>query len=322
MAYNTKLMVKVSTLYYNDNLTQDEIAKKLKISKYQVNRILKKAISTGIVKINIIDPTSGVSLLEEELEKRFGLKRAIVIENFGLSDIELKSKIGAAASEYLLEIIKDKDVIGVSWGTTVNEVVNHLPARINRDVDVVQITGGSHQLSIDLNCHDITRRLAKRFDKEPHLLFAPAIIDSKELYSLLMEEKSIKSTFEYFKKVTVALVGIGSIYPKVISTLVSTGHISKKDFLSLQENNAVGDVFSHFYDIAGKICDSSLRGRTVGMPVDILFNVPYIVGVAGGKLKSEAILGALRGKYINILITDDHAAERIISLDKKSSKSG
>ena len=319
MAYNIKLMVKVSTLYYKEDLTQDEIAKKLKISKYQVNRILKKAVSTGIVKISVIDPTSGISLLEEELEKRFNLKRAIVIENFGLSDIELKSKIGATAAEYLLEIIKDKDVIGVSWGTTVNEVVNHLPARINKDVDVVQITGGSHQLSIDLNCHDITRRLAKRFDKEPHLLFAPAILDSRQLYGLLMQEKSIKSTFEYFDKVNVALVGIGAIYPKVISTLVSTGHISSQDFKSLQENNAVGDVFSHFYDINGKICNSTLRGRTVGMPVETLFKVPYIMGVAGGKLKSEAILGALRGKYINILITDDHAAERIIALDKKAS---
>lgn len=81
----------------------------------------------------------------------------------------------------------------------------------------------------------------------------------------------------------------------------------------------MGDVFSHFYDIDGKIAYSSLRGRTFGMPVDILFNVPYIVGVAGGKLKSEAILGALRGKYINILITDDHAAEKILALDTKKS---
>ncbi len=320
MSYNTKLMVKVSTLYYKDGLTQDKIAEKLKVSKYQVNRMLKKAISTGIVKISISDPTKSVSVLEEKLEKTFDLKRAIVVENFGLSDVELKSKLGAAAAAYLVEIIKDKDIIGVSWGTTINEVVNHLPERINKDVEVVQITGGSHQLSIDLNCHDITTRLAKKFGKEPHLLFAPAILDSKDLLPVLLEEKSIKSTFDYFDKIKISLVGIGALYPKVISTLVNTGHISGKDFESLKENNAVGDVFSHFFDINGNICDSTLNGRIVSMSVEILKKVPYSIGVAGGKLKAEAILGALRGKYINILVTDDTAAERILKLQFKSFK--
>ena len=320
MAYNTKLIVKVSRLYYKDGLTQDEIAEKLKISKYQVNRILKKALSLGIVKITIIDPSSSISVFEEKLENTFGLKRAIVVENFGLSDIELKAKLGMAAAEYLLEIIKDNDVIGVSWGTTINEVINHLPEKINKNVEVVQVTGGSHQLSIDLNCHDITTRLARKFGKEPHLLFAPAILDSKDLLSALMEEKSIKSTFDYFKKVTVALVGIGAIYPKVISTLINTGHISKEDFESLKANNAVGDVFSHFFDINGNVCDSTLTGRIVSMPIEVLKKVPYIIGVAGGKLKAEAILGALRGKYINILITDDTAAQKVLKLHLKTFK--
>ena len=317
MSYNVKLMVKVSNLYYKDSLTQDEISKKLKISKYQVNRILKKAVSSGIVQINIIDPTVSISNLENDLEKRFGLKRAIVVENYGLSDIELKTKLGAAAANYLLEIIKDGDIIGVSWGTTINEVINHLPSRVNKEIQVVQITGGSHQLSINLNCHDITRRFAGIFGAEPHLLYAPAILDSKDLYSLLLNETSIKQTFEYFDRITVALVGIGSIFPKIISTLINTGHIDANDLESLKNHNAIGDVFSHFFDIGGKICDSSLNGRLVGMSVETLMKVPYSIGVAGGKLKAEAILGALRGKYVNILITDNTAAERVLKLDNK-----
>ena len=317
MAYNTKLMVKVANLYYKEKLNQEEIGNKLKISKYQVNRILKKAMDVGIVQINIIDPTFNVSSLEEEMEKRFGLKRAIVIENYGLPDVELKSKLGAVAADYLLEIIKEGDVVGVSWGTTVNEVINHLPSKINKNIEVIQITGGSHQLAIDLNTHDITRRFAKKFGVQPHLLYAPAILDSSELYDMLLNEKSIRSTFALFNRVTIALVGIGAIYPRVISTLLNTGHIEKKDFESLKVCNAVGDVFSHFFDIKGEICDSSLQGRLVTMPVEVLKKVPYSIGVAGGKLKSEAILGALRGRYINILITDNTAGEKILKLDSR-----
>ena len=70
----------------------------------------------------------------------------------------------------------------------------------------------------------------------------------------------------------------------------------------------MGDVFSHFFD---------LNGRLVRMSVETLIKVPYSIGVAGGKLKAEAILGALHGKYVNILITDNTAAERVLALVNK-----
>ncbi len=314
MSYNTKLVIKVANLYYKDGITQESISKKLKISKYQVNRILKRAVSSGIVQINIIDPASNISNLEKKLERKFNLKRAIVVENDGLSDVELKSKLGQATAGYLLEIIKDGDIIGVSWGTTVNEVINYLPPEINKSVEIVQITGGSHELSVNLNCHDITRRFASKFGVEPHLLYAPSIVDSKRMHDLLINETSIKKTFEYFNKLTIALVGIGALYPKVISTLVKTGHISGEDLKSLKKNGAVGDVFSYFFNINGEICSSSLSGRLITMPVDDLLEVPYSMGVAGGELKAEAILGAIRGNYINIIITDSIAAEKILRI--------
>ncbi|MFC2144787.1 sugar-binding transcriptional regulator [Actinomycetota bacterium] len=314
MAYDTKLMVKVANLYYKENLKQESIARRLKVSKYQVNRILKKALNSGMVQINIIDPTKNISDLEEKLEKKFKLKRAIVVENFGLSDTELKAKIGQAASRYLLDIIKEGDTIGVSWGTTINEVINYLPTKINRSVEVVQITGGSHELSIDYNCHDITRRFASKFGVNPHLLYAPSIVDTKKMHDMLLQETSIKKTFDYFSKLTIAMVGIGAMYPRVISTLVKTGHISGNDLESLKTNGAVGDVYSHFFDIEGKTCDSKLSERIIAMPVKELLRVPYSIGIAGGELKAEAILGAIRGKYINILITDSNAGEKILEI--------
>ena len=314
MPYDIKLMVKIANLFYKENLTQENIAKRLKASKYQVNRILKRALSSGMVQINIIDPTVNISSLEEKLEKKFGLKRAIVVENFGLSDSELKAKLGQAAAKYLIEIIKDGDVIGISWGTTIKEVINFLPSKINKSVRIVQITGGSHQLSIDLNCHDITRRFSSKFGVEPKLLYAPAIVDSKKMHDMLIKETSIKSTFDYFNKLTTAIVGIGAVYPKVISTLIKTGHIGKDDIASLKNNGAVGDVYSHFFDKDGNICESNLNGRLIAMPVAELLKVPYSIGIAGSELKAEAILGAVKGNYINILITDSTAAEKIIKL--------
>ncbi|MCL4377222.1 MAG: sugar-binding transcriptional regulator [Actinobacteria bacterium] len=316
MAYDFKLMVKVATLYYKDGLTQDDISKKLKISKYQVNRILKRAIENGVVQITINDSLDSITDLEEKLEKEFNLKRAIVVDNFGLSDRELKAKMGQAAAAYLLEIIKNNDIIGVAWGTTINEVVSHLPNKINKNVEIIQVTGGVHQLSVNLNCQDIARRLAAIFGAEPHLIYAPAIVESPKLRDLLLNEPSLKETFKFFNKINIALTGIGSIFPRVTSSFIETGSLSSNDLEKLKINKTVGDVFSHFFDINGKISDFSIDNRLITISGEDIFRIPYSIGVAGGESKAEAILGAVRGKYINILVTDSKAAAKILKLAK------
>ncbi|MHB1346160.1 MAG: sugar-binding transcriptional regulator [Candidatus Humimicrobiaceae bacterium] len=316
MAYDFKLMVKVATLYYKDGLTQDDISKKIKISKYQVNRILKRSVETGVVKISINDSMANISELEEKLEKAFSLKRAIVVDNSGLSDKELKAKMGQAASAYLLEIIKNSDIIGIAWGTTVNEVVTHLPNKINKKVDIIQVTGGMHQLSVNLNCQDIARRLAAVFGVEPHLIYAPAIVESSKLRNLLLNESSIKTTFDFFNKIDIAIVGIGAIFPKVTSSFIETGSFSEDDLKKLKASNTVGDVASHFFDINGKISDPDIDKRMIAISADDLFKIPYSIGIAGGEAKAESILGSLRGKYINILVTDSKAAAKVLKLIK------
>ena len=316
MAYDIKMIVKVASLYYKDGLTQEEIADKIKISKYQVNRILKRAIETGVVQITINDSLASISEFEDKLEKKFNLKRAIVVDNLGLSDKELKAKLGQVASNYLLEIIKNNDVIGVAWGTTLNEVVNHLPKKINKNVEIVQVTGGVHQISVNLNCQDIARRFAAAFNTEPHLIYAPAIVESQKLHDMLINEPSIKETFKYFDNITIALAGIGAIYPKVTSSFIETGSFNEDELSSLKNNNTVGDIFSHFFDIDGNITSPEIDKRIITISTENLLKIPYLIGIAGGEAKAEAILGALRGKYINILITDSKAAAKILKLAK------
>ena len=54
--YDPQFTYKVASLYYKNNLTQESVARKLSISKYKVNRILKSALIQGIVQIKIIKP--------------------------------------------------------------------------------------------------------------------------------------------------------------------------------------------------------------------------------------------------------------------------
>ncbi len=57
--------------------------------------------------------------------------------------------------------------------------------------------------------------------------------------------------------------------------------------------------------------NSSLCRRVVGIPIEQLVGIERRVGVAGGRTKFDAILGALRGQYVNVLITDHITAQKL-----------
>jgi deoxyribonucleoside regulator len=310
MGYDKDLIVKVAKLHYLDKISQEKIAENLKISRYQVSRMLLKASEQGIVNITITEPVTTLARLEDKLEKNFNLQRAIVITNNDSSDADLKSKLGSAAAKLLVDTIKDGDVIGVSWGNTINETVCHLPSEINRDVEIVQIAGGFHKESLNISCHDVARRLALRFNKEPHLLYSPAILKSEKLYKLLIEEYEIKEVFDLFDKVTMAIIGIGAI-SDVLKLYLEFGSISHQDEIEIKKNKAVGNVL-HLIDSSGNYEGFELNKRSVMMSPKKLLKVPYVIGIAGGLPKIDAISGALKGELINILITDDTVAKALL----------
>jgi deoxyribonucleoside regulator len=308
MSYDLKIMAKAAYMYYKEKLSQVEIAERLKVSKYQVIRLIQMAEKNELVQITIIDPDANASSYEKELERKYQLSGAIVVENKGLSDQELKSKLGQAAAKYLLNAIKDGDVIGISWGSTINEMVASLPQKTTRSIRVVQLIGANHQMSTQLSSHDIARRFAQKFGVEPHLLFGPAIVINRETRDVFVSDRSIKRVFDLFKKTTVAIFGIGTPESEGFK---NSEYINKTDIRAIMKCRPVGDVINHFYDVSGKLCRYNLEDRLIAIPVEDLLEVPYRLAIAGGLNKVEAILGAIRGKFANILITDTTVAEKL-----------
>lgn len=318
---NDLLKVRISRMYYFRGMTKQEIARRLRMSRFRVSRILDQAVDEGIVQIQIVQPATTAPEIEELLEERFSLWRAIVVKPGGQSEGEIKRAIGQAAAECLVDILTDGDVLGVAWGTTVNEAVRALPSKLDLDIKVVQITGGMNQMAIDVNAIDLTRRVAETCGAGTYLLHAPAMVSTAAGRQILLSDSGIRDTFAMFDQVNVAVSGIGALSPELLSThstYYRAGYIKDEDLEILKRNWVVGDVFAHFFDIEGRICDDELEQRIVGMSADQLKRVQYSIGVAGGLHKSAAVLGALRGKLITFLITDDATANDILSLDKVS----
>ncbi|MBR0600602.1 sugar-binding transcriptional regulator [Sinanaerobacter chloroacetimidivorans] len=300
---NEKLMVKVCNLYYIDDLKQEEIAKKLGLSRPTISRLLKDAKEAGIVKIQIISPfTNDYSDLEKTLELKYGLKNVIIV-NDQSDDVSQKQELAQEAASYLERILKPKDIVGLSMGTTLREIPQFVSSRKDSKITFVPLLGGVGQANIEIHPNQIVMEVANAFGGNYMLLHAPAVVSDPSLIKTFKEELGIKHVMEMMKKVNVAVVGLGALLDQN-STMMATGYYDKKDIELMKKKKAVGDICMQSYNADGEAKDFDSNQKVIGYPLENLKKIETVVAVAGGTSKLEAIKGAIKGGYINVLITN------------------
>ena len=198
------LTAKVADLYYMRDMTQQEIAERLGISRPTVCRLLQRSRAEGIVRIDVIAPDGAHHQIERELEERFSLREAIVVTAQGA--------VGRAAAEYLDRILKGGEKIGVSWGTTLRAVVDSLRPR-PLGPTVVPLVGGVGQITPGIHANDLAHGIAEAFGGEVHLLHAPAVVASARVRRAMASDEGIARSLALARGVDIALVGIGALIP-------------------------------------------------------------------------------------------------------------
>jgi DNA-binding transcriptional regulator LsrR (DeoR family) len=311
---DNKLMIKISKLYYLQQMTKVEIARKLRISRFKVARFLDKAREKGIVKIDIIDHERNTSELEERLEQKLGLDEVIVMNaSKKASDAELINILGQGASKLFVETVQDNDVIGISWGATLSEVVRVMEIQNSyKNLTVVQITGGMGQLN-SIDGIKVVYDMATKLNARSSMLLTPILVQTPKAKEVLLQDNGIKGTYDLFEKINVALIGIGGWYPNLTSNLPKAGCFQDEDIKMLQKNGVVADIFSHFVDIKGNVVDGPLKDRIMSIDIETARKISFVIGVAGGPEKTMAIIGAARSGLINALVTDSCTAENILN---------
>jgi DNA-binding transcriptional regulator LsrR (DeoR family) len=290
-----------------------QIGERLGISRHRVGRLLREAIETGVVKIEIQSPSNKSMEFEQALENAFGLKASLVVEvNPDLPPEDIKRTTCKAGAGLLRELIKTHHTIGVGWGTTTFELINQLEPLEMRDATVVQITGGNKRLSVQFDCHEVTRRLAQKLSVEPVLLHAPGVVDKKETRELLMRESAIAETFKHFDELDVVIVGIGAIVPEVKSMLIASGYVPRAELKALKRAGAVADVFSYFINDDGEIVQTEIYDRSITIGVGQIRKVPTSVGIATGAQKARAVAAAIHGGFVNTVIIDSLLAQALL----------
>ena len=306
-----RLMAKVARMYYVQELNQKAITEKLQLHQSTISRMLKKARTLNLVRFNIATPPGTFAELEDQLISRFDLKDAVVVDCPAEGDAMVRD-LGTALAYFLETTLKPGKVIGISsWSRSLFAMADGLhPGDYCAGGKVVQILGGVGNVGREFHAIQLAQRLAAGIGARAVLLQSPAVVGSPEAQRVLSRDPVVQEASALFERLDLALVGIGSMEPSKM--LAVSGNIfSREERAELQRLGAVGDICFRFFDADGQPVKSALMKRVIGIDLVKLRSCKRVVGVAGGMQKLQAILGALRGGLIDVLITDQRTAEAL-----------
>jgi DNA-binding transcriptional regulator LsrR (DeoR family) len=309
-----RLLVKVSRFYYEDDLNQDAITERLGLSRSKVSRLMAQAREMGIVQISVVPPEQLFTDLEAQLEERFSLLEALVVEAPPTEAQGAVSRvIGTAAAGYLARAIGPRSTVGFAWGSTLYHLAAALPPYRLPDVQIVQIIGGLGPPDSELHATELCRHLSRALGCRMALLPVPGIVADERTREALLQDVHVQRAVQAFDHLDIAFVGIGAPTPD--SVVMRDGSIiTQSELDDLLRRGVVGDIALRFFDAQGRCVESEINDRIIGMTLDQLKRTPRVVGVSGGPDKAEALRAALAGGLINVLITDSATAGRLLEL--------
>ncbi|MDY4694246.1 MAG: sugar-binding transcriptional regulator [Blautia sp.] len=304
--YEEILLVKVAWLYYIGEFTQQEIGEYLGIPRLRVNRLLDKARKNGIVHFSIRSSDSRRMRIEQELTASFHLKDAFVVPT-PIDGKDVNESVAQAAAMYINQRIDKSSFINMGYGDTTSRVLNHLSNMSEFPVNVVSLTGGVN--------YYLPNTRSNIFNAKLYLTPAPLMMKNADMVTAIEGEPSVKQILDMVTLSQLTVVGIGGMNES--ATILTNGMLTHNDFLLLSMKGAVGDILCHFIDKDGNPVSSDIEGRLISTSLDTMKSLENTIGVAAGKNKVEAILAALRGELLDILITDEDTASEILNLSRQ-----
>jgi deoxyribonucleoside regulator len=318
------LLAEVAQLYYVKDLTQEQIAQRIGVSRSNVSRMLKEAREQGMVEIRIHSPLRTVPGLQEELISRLGLRECLVLAELDRDSqifeaTNTLTQVAALAARYLQENIAEGDIIGLGWGRSVYRFVHSRFLREEkRDVTVVQAMGSIGGSIVEFDGVTTSARLASVLGASAHYLHAPMLVTDAVVRNGLLRDPHIRKTLEVARRANTIVSSVGT--PSREHGQYLTGYLTDADLEYIRAQGAVGDICGTYYAREGSLVPLEMNERSIAIGSEELLSVPNRVGVSSGAEKAAANIGAARASLINILITDENTASRMLDiLDNESS---
>jgi DNA-binding transcriptional regulator LsrR (DeoR family) len=306
-------LVQASRMYYELGATQHEIAAYLGVTRPQVSRLLKRARAEGIVEIRIIDRASADSPAAEAIRERHGLDAVHLAPTIAGPESLTRRSVGRLGAEVLRAAVRDGMIVGIGPGASVTAVADALDeAPTPIAATVVPLTGGYWSPGPEL---EPFRRVAAALGAQPHGLMAPGLVDDAATRRALEAHQGVRSVFDLWDRLDVAVFGIGG-------RGWGQASVGVRIDAQLQRAGAVGEILIAPFDLEGRFAVTALRDRVIAFDAQALARVPVSIGVACGETKVRPILGALRTGVVRTLVTDVETAEAVVGLDRETTERG
>ena len=312
-----RFLMRVVDMYYQQEMLQDEIAKKLNVSRTTVSRALSKAKKEGYIKIIIDFPAENMIELEKEMEKKFHLKEVIAVKVDDINNRDIL--VAREAAYYIARMIKNDMTIGIAWGYTMKKIIDafdmyKVGSQIKaKNIEVVPLLGTMTPETADNSdlrlsyASLLSSKLAEMVNGISYHFAAPMYVKDIDTKKMLLEEPQIKNVMQKAKNCHAGIFGIGALVQNS-----SIAILEKDMILKLSKKNGVGEILGRVFDEYGNTVESEWNDRMIGLTLEQAKNIPIRVGVAFGEEKVKAIKTAISTNIINVLITDSVTAESIL----------
>lgn len=306
------LAISAAWLYHHEGLTQIEIAQLLDTSRPTVANLLARAKAEGIVKISVRPDYLTALTLAKRFRQRFGLQDVLIVPVPADTDEGMINRsLGKAGALYLEERLQPGEVLATAWGAAMLEVALALDQKAVENVIIAQSLGGL-STSESFGPAKVASLMGDKFGARVHHLYVPAVVESREVRDILLRDRSIHAALEVARSATKAMLGIGKVADD--ATVVRGGFISAVQIDELRARKAVGDIAGRFFDVDGQPVRTEFDERIVGLSLEEVKAISPVIAVVGGIDKVHAVLGALRGGYLDVLIVDERTAQAVMSL--------
>lgn len=311
----TKKIILIAEMYYVHGMSQEEISKRMKMSRPWVSKLLKRAEEIGVVRIEVNSPLSGCVELEDKIKAQYNIENVFVIKSTNAGSM---ASVGHAAGNYLSSHIQNGDVVGISRGLSVSTAVDYVTPMQVDDVTVVPLVGGAGS-KLECQSNVIANNLAVTLSAKCEFLHANAYCADEKEYEAIMSNPMTQRLINLGEHVDVAVIGLGGMEN---NRMIRDGYITEEDVEELQRMGAVGDVAFRFLDKGGDVLDVNVNNRIIASDLEkTCENAREVVAIGFGREKTETLKAMMRGGLVTTLFTDFDTAELLLS-KKRRRKNG
>ena len=303
------LLLRIANLYYENNLTQDQIGKKLGYSRVSIHRFLDRAVKLGLVQFMIHDPGDNYINLENQLIIKFNLRDVVVVPD-PYEKVSLYTQLGRGAATWVEKKIQPGIRIGLGLSRTISHIPQEFHPRTKTECFFTEVVGSASDHSEGVAKYNVTANLAEIAGGVPEIFYSPNYVSDENLYDMLMRESTIINSIKRAKKCDIVLQSIGTVDENAI--LFTEGHISENELNRLKDKKVIGDILGHYFNSNGEIVPTFMDHRVIGIDPEELKKIDWSVVIAGGEDKKDPIRAILKNSFFNVLITNHSVAEFLL----------